>query len=57
MSWSPPYTPDLAPSPYHLFSGMKKQMKARHFSSDMEIIVAVETWLDGQHSEFFVEWF
>jgi hypothetical protein len=32
----PPYSPDLAPSDYHLFLG--------HFSSDAEIIAATETW-------------
>ena len=48
----PPYSPDLAPSDYHLFPGLKKQLKGRHFSSD-EVIAAAETWLDGQYSEFF----
>ena len=38
----PYYFPDLAPSDYHLFPGLKKQLKGRHFSSD------AETWLDGQ---------
>jgi len=32
----------------------KKQLKARHFSSDAEVISAAETWLDGQPSEFFL---
>jgi hypothetical protein len=32
---------------------MKKQLKGRHFSLDMEIIAAAETWLDEQTSEFF----
>jgi len=49
----PLYSPDLAPSDYNLFPGLKKQLKGRHFSSDMEVIAAVETWLDGQPSEFF----
>ena len=31
----------------------KKQLKGRHFSSDAEVIAAVDTWLDGQPSEFF----
>jgi len=48
-----PYSPDLAPSDYHLFPGLKKQLKGRHFSSDADVIVAAETWLDGQPSEFF----
>jgi histone-lysine N-methyltransferase SETMAR len=50
----PPYSPDLAPSDYHLFHELKKQLKGRHFSSDTEVIAAAETWLDGQHSEFFL---
>jgi len=49
----PSYSPDLAPSDSHLFPGLKKQLKFRHFSSDAEIIAAAETWLDGQFSEFF----
>jgi len=48
--YHPPYSPDLAPSDYHLFPGLKKQLKVRHFSSDAEVIAAAETWLDGQHS-------
>jgi hypothetical protein len=32
----------------------KKQLKGRHFSSDAKVIAAVETWLDGQPSEFFL---
>ena len=50
----PPYSPDLAPSDYHLFPGLKKQLKCRHFSSDAEVIPAREIWLDGQTSEFFL---
>jgi len=50
----PPYSPSLALSDYHLFPGLKKQLKGRHFSSDAEVIAAAETWLDGQPSEFFL---
>jgi len=50
----PPYSADLAPSDYHLFPGLKKQLKGRHFSSDVEVIAAAETWLDRQLSEFFL---
>ena len=49
----PTYTPDLAPSDYLLFPGLKKQLKFRHFTSDAEVIAADEKWLDGQHSDFF----
>jgi len=44
----PPYFPDLVPSDYHLFPGLKKQLKGRNFSSDAEVISAAETWLDGK---------
>ena len=52
----PLYSPDLTPSDYHLFPGLKKkkQLKGRHFSSDAEVIAAAETWLDGQLSDFFL---
>jgi len=46
----PPYFPLLAPSDYHLFPGLKNQLKSHHFSSDAEVIAAAYTWLDGQLS-------
>jgi len=49
----PPSSPDLALSDYHLFLRQKKQLKGHHFSSDVEVNAAAETWLDGQPSEFF----
>ena len=33
----------------------EKQLKSRNSSSDAEFIANAETWLDGQHSDFF-EW-
>jgi len=47
----PPYSLDMAPSDYHLFPGLKKQLKGDHFSSEV-VIADAETWLDGQNSEF-----
>ena len=49
----PPYSPDLAQLDYHLFPGLRKQLKRRHFSSEAEVIAAAETWLGGQLSDFF----
>jgi len=49
----PPYSPDLAMSVYHLFPGLKEQLKGCHFLSDVEVIAVAETWLDRQPSEFF----
>jgi len=53
----PPYSPVLDLSDYHLFPGLKKQLKGHHFLSDAEVIAAAVTWLDGQHSEFFLRGF
>jgi len=50
----PTYSPDLAPSDYHLFPGLKKKLKGRHFSSNAEVIAAADTWLDGEPSKFFL---
>ena len=33
-----------------------KILNGRHFSSDAEVIAAVEAWLDGQPSDFFFFW-
>ena len=35
----PSYSADLAPSDYHLFPELKKQLKGRHFSSDVKVII------------------
>jgi hypothetical protein len=51
----PPYSPDLAPLNYHLFHGQKKQLKDRHLSTDIEVIAAVEAWLDRKVLHF-IEW-
>jgi hypothetical protein len=37
-----------------LFPGLKKEFKCRNFSSYAKVIAAALTWLDGQHSEFFL---
>jgi histone-lysine N-methyltransferase SETMAR len=41
-----PYSTDLAPSDYHLFPVLKKQLKCCNFLSDIEVIAAAETCLD-----------
>ena len=50
----PAYSPDMAPTDYYLYPGLKKQLKGRHFSSDAEVIATAETWLDGKPSEFIL---
>jgi histone-lysine N-methyltransferase SETMAR len=49
----PPYSPDLAPSDYHVFGPMKDALRGRKFGNDDEIKEAVHSWLKGQPKTFF----
>jgi histone-lysine N-methyltransferase SETMAR len=49
----PPYSPDLAPSDYHLFGPMKKMLGGQKFASDPEVQEAVRGWLAKQPPTFF----
>jgi hypothetical protein len=49
----PAYSPDLSTLGHHLFPGLKKKLKGRHFSSETEVIAVAEIWVDGQTSEYF----
>lgn len=51
----PPYSPDLAPSDYHLFPNMKKQLRGRVFADNEETIAAVLDVLNGFENLFFEE--
>jgi histone-lysine N-methyltransferase SETMAR len=48
-----PYSPDLAPSDYHLFGSLKKALRGRRFGSDEAVKQAVHTWLCDQRKTFF----
>jgi histone-lysine N-methyltransferase SETMAR len=49
----PPYSPNLAPSDYHLFPGLKINLKVVIFRPDTEVIAAAKIWLDGQPSDTY----
>ena len=49
----PPYSPDLAPSDYHLFPNLKKYLCGQRFSTDDELKSAAEEWLKGQSELFY----
>jgi histone-lysine N-methyltransferase SETMAR len=44
----PPYSPDLAPSDFHVFGPLKQAMGGKSFSSDEEVQQAVHEWLRSQ---------
>lgn len=51
----PPYSPDLAPSDFHLFPCMKRWLASQRFENDDELKNAVTGWLNSQAAEFYAE--
>ena len=49
----PAYSPDIAPSDYHLFSNLKKYLRGKSFGSNNEAITTVEDYLNDLDSNFF----
>lgn len=49
----PPYSPDLAPSDYHLFLHLKKHLAGKHHDDDDGVKMAVLQWLTDQAAEFY----
>ena len=49
----PPYSPDLAPSDYHLFGPLKEALRGRRFTSGQEVKEAVYAWLAAQPKPSF----
>jgi len=49
----PPYSPDLAPSDFHLFGPMKDHLRGQKFAYDNEVMEAVQSWLKVTLKSFF----
>ena len=49
-----PYSPDLAPSDFHFFPHLKRDLKWTHFTSDDEVKQAVTSWIKQRTPEFFI---
>ncbi|GBM24950.1 hypothetical protein AVEN_120118-1, partial [Araneus ventricosus] len=47
----PPYSPDLAPSDFHLFLKLEEFLSDKRFGSDEELENAVTTWLNELAAE------
>jgi transposase len=50
-----PYSPDLAPSDFHFFPQLKRDLKGTHFTSDDEVKQAVTSWIKQRTPEFFID--
>ena len=51
----PPYSPDLAPSDFFLFSKLKKELRGQRYDDDDELMLAVEGFCKGHDSAFYCE--
>lgn len=49
----PPYSPDLAPSDFHLFPELKKHLGGRRFANEDELKQQVERWLASLAGEWY----
>jgi transposase len=49
----PSYSPDLAPSDYHLFTYLKNRLGSQRFSNNEELMEGIKTWLSSQAVDFF----
>jgi histone-lysine N-methyltransferase SETMAR len=53
LSDHPPYSPNLAPSDYPLFTYLKNWLGSQRFSKNEELKEGVRTWLRSQAADFF----
>jgi hypothetical protein len=51
----PPYSPDLTPFDYHLFSPLKEAFRGHQFTLDQEVKKTVHAWLTAWLEKFFSE--
>lgn len=51
----PPYSPDLAPSDFHLFGPLKDALRGHRFLTDQSVKDAVHSWLVSQSKTFYSE--
>jgi transposase len=50
----PSYSPDLAPSDFHFFPHLKRDLMGTHFTSDDAVKQAVTSWIKQRTPEFFI---
>ena len=53
----PPYSPDLAPSDFHLFPKLKEHLKGQRFRCDEEVKSAVRKLFQKQNTHFLKDGF
>jgi histone-lysine N-methyltransferase SETMAR len=51
----PPYSPDLAPSDYHLFRSLKNHLRGMEFGDEEELRSALQKFFDSKEEKFYRE--
>lgn len=51
----PPYSPDLAPSDFHLFPKLKEFIRGTKFEDDDAVMAAVKEFFESRDNDFFLE--
>jgi hypothetical protein len=49
----PPYSPDLAPSVFHVFGPMQNRLCGQHFLDNDAVIAAVRKWVASAGADFY----
>lgn len=50
----PPYSPDLAPSDFFLFSDLNRMPAGRKFKSNDEVIGETEAYFDEKENSYYI---
>ena len=53
----PPYSPDLAPSNYYLFSAMKSAIRGKNYNNVADIQLDINNWIESKDTKFFYDVF
>lgn len=51
----PPFSPDVAPSDYHLFRAMTRDLAEQHFTCYDDVKSWVDSWIASKDDQFFVD--
>ena len=49
----PPYSPDLSPSHYYLFSSMKAALLGKNYENAADIMNDIHKWFNGKDRQFY----
>ena len=53
--FEPPYSPDLAPSDFHMFQNLKDSLRGHKFDSDENVFYAINDWCQQLDKSFFLD--